>query len=367
MSAAAEPNKLAQLIALAHEPSSQKRRELLREVTDLFFATADTQSARELELFDGVMHTLAVEMEEEVRADLAERIADAEIAPKGLVRRLAVDTITVAAPVLARSPVLTENDLLSVVSAGGQDHLRAVSRRAGLTEAVSDVIVERGDDHTLGVLLRNETATLSRRSAETVVDRASTNPALHRAVIDRQNLPVDLLNEMYFVVEARLREQILARNASLSPAQVQEALDASRKRIATRDGALPADFADAETHVKGLRARNQITPSVLVSFLRYGERTRFLVALAEMTDIDFHTARRIVDRREMDALAIVCKGANFDRTLFLTFAVLILENGAGMAKAQEYGSLYNDLTIETAQRTLRFWRIRRDSGDVAAA
>ena len=362
----AGPNKLAQLIALAGETSSQKRRELLREVTDLFFATSDSQSARELELFDGVMQTLTNEMEEEVRAELAERIADASSAPSGLVQTLARDRIRIAGPVLARSPIVSEKVLMEVVSTRGQDYLRAVSQRDRLPERISDVIVERGDDDTLGVLLRNESATLSRRSAETVIDRASVNPDLHEAVIDRQNLPVDLLNEMYFVVEARLRERILARNDNLSPEQLKVALESSRKRIATRDGALPPDLAEAEAHIKGLKARNQITPPTLVSFLRYGERTRFLVALAELSGIDFNTARMIVDRREMDALAIVCKSANFDRTLFLTFAVLILENGGGMAKAQEYGALYNVLTVVTAQRTMRFWRIRRDSGDIAA-
>jgi uncharacterized protein (DUF2336 family) len=262
--------------------------------------------------------------------------------------------------------VLTNDDLLDVVSTKGQDHLRAVSRRDNLAEVVSDVIVERGDDDTLGVLLRNETASLSRKSAETVVDRAQANPALHEAVVDRHNLPPDLLNEMYFVVEAQLREQITARNARLSPADVQSALEASRKRMASRDGALPADYEDAEAHVRGLISRNQMTPPALVAFLRRGERTRFLVALCELTEIDFHTAKHIVDSKQMDALAVICKAADFDRTLFLTFAVLILDDGQGMAKAQEYGALFNDLPKETAQRTLRFWRMRRDSGSAAA-
>ena len=356
MNGGAQQNKLAQLIALAGEPSSEKRRELLREITDLFFANVEGSNPRELELFDGVMQSLAREMELEVRAELSERIAETEFAPKGLVRSLAEDDIVVAEPVLSRSPVLSDQDLLRVVSTRGQDYLRAVSRRDGLSEVVSDVIVERGDDHTLGVLLRNESANLSRKSVELVVDRASNNPDLHSAVVDRQNLPVDLLNEMYFVVEARLRETILAKNAALDPADVQAALDTS-----------PPDLDEAERHVRALIARNEIKPSTLVSFLRYGERTRFLVALAELTDIDFNTARLIVERRQMDALAVICKAAKFDRTLFLTFTVLILDNGEGMGKAQEYGALYNDLTIETAQRTLRFWRLRRDTGDVAAA
>ena len=51
---------------------------------------------------------------------------------------------------------------------------------------------------------------------------------------------------------------------------------------------------------------------------------------------------------------------------WLTFTLLILDDDMAMGRAQEYGALYNQLTIETAQRTLRFWRIRRDTGDVAA-
>ena len=173
MNGGAQQNKLAQLIALAGEPSSEKRRELLREITDLFFANVEGSNPRELELFDGVMQSLAREMELEVRAELSERIAETEFAPKGLVRSLAEDDIVVAEPVLSRSPVLSDQDLLRVVSTRGQDYLRAVSRRDGLSEVVSDVIVERGDDHTLGVLLRNESANLSRKSVELVVDRAT--------------------------------------------------------------------------------------------------------------------------------------------------------------------------------------------------
>ena len=57
--------------------------------------------------------------------------------------------------------------------------------------------------------------------------------------------------------------------------------------------------------------------------LRNGEMTKFIIALSELADVDFNTARRILDKKEIDALAIVCKAADFDRSLFLTFAVLV--------------------------------------------
>ena len=37
-----------------------------------------------------------------------------------------------------------------------------------------------------------------------------------------------------------------------------------------------------------------------------------------------------------------------------------------MGRAKQYGDLYNELPKESAQRTLRFWRMRRQSPDMAA-
>jgi uncharacterized protein (DUF2336 family) len=362
------PSKLEELIVLAREPSSERRRELLREVTDLFFTASGPHGPQELELFDGVLDQLATDMEVEVRAELADRMTEAAQGPTTLIASLAADeAIAVAGPVLARSPHLSEDVLLDVARTRGQAHLRAISGRPQLTEAVADVVVDRGDDVTLGVLLRNAEAPLSREAAEKVVDRATGNPDLHQAVVDRQTLPIDLLNEMYFVVEHRLRERITARNAALDPATLDAALEAGRKRLASRDGTLPSDFVEAEAYVRDLALRGGVTPAALAAMLRNGHRTRFLVALGELSEIDFHTVRRIVDRQELDALAIICKAADFDRALFLTFAVLILEPGRGMALAEEYGRLYGELPRETAMRTLRFWRMRRQTGDIAAA
>ena len=361
-------SKLYDLIALAKEPSSERRRELLRQVTDLFFSGAQSHAPGEMALFDDVLTQLSSEMEEAVRAELADRMADTMAAPRRLLRGLASDTLAVAQPVLTRSKALTDEDLLRVARTRGQDHLRAISRREQVSEVVSDAIVERGDDDTLGVLLRNDGAALSRTAHEVAVDRASVNPALHEAVVDRHSLPPDLLNEMYFVVEARLRDRILEKNAELDPTQLDAALASGRKRVATRDGALPADYAKAEAAVQAMKASGGIGPSSLAAFLRNGETTKFLVALSELADVDFHTARRILDKRELDALAIICKAADFDRALFLTFAVLVLgRDENAMGRAREYGQLYSDLPRDAAARTIRFWRMRRQTGDVAAA
>ena len=229
-----------------------------------------------------------------------------------------------------------------------------MSGRAVVSEAVSDIIVERGDDDTLGALLRNDGARLSRAASETAVERAKANPALHAATVERQSLPVDLLNEMYFVVEARLRHQILEQNARMDPELLEAALAAGRTRVATDDGALPADYAENLAYVNELHAAGQLTPQVLIRFLRSNGRTPFLIALSKLADIDFHTARGIVERKDLDALSVVCKAAAMDRAVYLTYAVAVLGSEDNpMGKAAAYGRMYGELTRDAALRTLR--------------
>jgi len=197
---------LTDLIELAQEPSSTKRRELLRQVTGIFMTNPEEISGPEMELYDSVMSQLTADMETLVRAEISTTISQTRNAPLGLLRRLASDDIAVAEPILTRSQALSETDLMHIVSTQGQDHLRAVSRRDSVPESVSGVIVNRGDDTTLHTLLSNDGARLSRATNEQVIQRAQANPALHEVVVNRADMPVDLMNDMYFVVEARLRE-----------------------------------------------------------------------------------------------------------------------------------------------------------------
>ncbi len=358
-------SRLPDLIILAQEPSSEKRRALLRELTEHFFGSSQ-RSVAEDALYDTVLTDLTAEMEVAVRAELSARFAQSLNAPRGLIRRLANDQAEVADAVLRASSVLTDEDLLGVVRSQGQAHLRAVSERKSVSEAVSDVIVERGDDETLGTLLRNDGARLSRAATETAVERAKINPALHAATVERKSLPADLLNEMYFVVEARLRQRILEQNAAMDPVLLESALAAGRARVATDDGTLPADYSECLAYVQELGAAGQLTPTMLARFLRSGSKTAFLIALAQLADVDFHTASSIVEKKELDALAVICKAASLDRSLFLTFAVVILGSGdSAMAQAHVYARLYSELEREAALRTLRFWRMRR-TGAIAA-
>lgn len=355
-------SRLPELVNLAKQSDSSARRTLLRELTDSFFGGTEIKPI-EKDLYGAVLGDLTRAMEVEVRSEIARRFADSPNAPRSLMLQMASDEISVATPVLSHSPVLQDSDLINVIRSGSsQEHIRAVSARPNINEAVTDAIVEHGDDNTLHALLSNETAKISREASETIVDRAKLNPDLHEATVNRTNLPVDLLNEMYFVVEERLRSKILEENSRLSPEELDAALSISRTRVATDHGTLPPDYAESLAYVEELRSAGQLTPQVLARFLRSGSRSSFLIALSQLADIDYHTAQNIIEKRELDALAVVCRAADLDKALFLTYAVVLLNSESNaMGKARSYATMYSQLDVENARRTLRFWKTRRSA------
>lgn len=352
-------SRFLKLVELARAPDSQHRRELLREVTDLFFERSGERSEQEANLFDEVLQMVAAEMQDGVLAELATVFANAPDAPVGLMRDLANHAYPIAAPILKHSPVLDDQTLVRVVNYQSQEHIKAVAQRPNVSETVSDAIVKFGDDHALDALIRNEGAKLSRTSMETAVDRARRNDALHEGVVRRRDLPLDLLNEMYFVVESRLRDQILERNASVDPKTLDAALAKARERLSKTALEINAETRKAMQFIQAKKNSGELNARLLVTLYRESKRAHFIYGLAELTNLDHDTAAEIVERRDIDGLAMICRASNIERPLFVTLAVLTSGDDNAMARAEEYGRMYNSVPIEAAQRAMRFFKVRK--------
>jgi uncharacterized protein (DUF2336 family) len=98
-----------------------------------------------------------------------------------------------------------------------------------------------------------------------------------------------------------------------------------------------------------------------MKLLREGpvSRTAFLVALSELADVDFEVAERTIDGPDLDALALITRGAGFNRALFTSLAVGLDRTEAGLSRALEYGTLFDRVPAQTAERAMRFWKLSR--------
>ncbi|MBI1339515.1 DUF2336 domain-containing protein [bacterium] len=360
-------SKFSLLIDLAKEPSSEKRRELLREVTDIFLSQPTERSENESAMFDEIVGAIAQDMALQVRAELAKKIAVSPAPLRRTARRFAFDKIEVAKHVLEKSASLTETDILEVIAAASQEHMMSVTRRSDIGEAVSSALVDRGEDRVVASLLSNNSAKIGRETFERVADRAKESPVLHAPFVRNQHVPLDLLNEVYLQVETGLRQEIMKKFDKVSPEALEEALRNSRDRLSEAYGALPTDFKEGATRVADLEKRGGLKPPALVMLLRENQRTAFTIAFAKLVDIEFGAAQRLIDAKDLDALAILARSASFDRALFVTLCMLIGGDTYGMSKAEAFGQLYERVTPLAAQRAVRFWKVRANTRSEAVA
>ncbi len=355
-----QSSKLERLAILSAEMSSDDRRALLREVTDIFVRDPSEQTAGNDVLIDKVISVAMADFSAKFRAELAQKVASNPTQFGETARRLATDEILVAQPVLEKSRALSDDDLLEVVMQNSQDHLMAVTRRAEISEKISGALVERGEDRVVVSLLENDGAKIGQATFEAVTDRAQNSPLLRAPLVRRKDTPVELLNEIYLKAESSLRAEILRRVDNASPEELDRALARNRRRFVNAQRGAPSDMARARVQVEELKQRNELKPPVLMRLLRQGkvERTTFLLALARLTDVEFALAEQTIAEADLDSLALLCRAAGFDRPLFVSLAMSIAGSDQRMSKVEEYGALYESIPPVAAQRAMRFWKVR---------
>ncbi|WP_051913902.1 DUF2336 domain-containing protein [Nitratireductor basaltis] len=67
-------------------------------------------------------------------------LSDCSPAPGGLVRRLCNESVDIAAPLLLRSPLLGDPDLIALIGRHGAGHARAIARRDSLNPVIAQLI-----------------------------------------------------------------------------------------------------------------------------------------------------------------------------------------------------------------------------------
>jgi uncharacterized protein (DUF2336 family) len=356
--------RYSKLLELARENSSEKRRELLNDVTDMFFSSQSDRSDLESNMFGDLMAKVAYELDVEVRKDLSARFTDGS-APRKLAVALANDEeISVAAPILRNSASLTQADLIAVVEKQGDAHRLWVTKRNDVTEALSAALVSHGDDKVVASLIKNETARVSSETFDQIVDRAANNVDLQQPLVSRKTIPPEHLNKLFLSVNASLRAKILERNSQLSEEELNAAMERAKLRVAVYNGALPADFVGVSESVKLAKSLKALVPSVLPTLWRDKQTTQFMVTFGEFTGLDYHQTAQLFEAKDLDGIAMVSRAAGFDRALFVTLAVLLLGE-KGMSQAKALGDMYNDVPVEAAQRALRFMKLR--AGTMAQA
>jgi uncharacterized protein (DUF2336 family) len=346
--------------------SSAKRVATLRRVTDLFLHDGERLSDEQVKVFDDVLCFLIARVETRARAELAKRLAPIDYAPFEVIEHLAFDDeILVAGDVLTHSSRLGTETLVKIARTKGQDHLLAISARPNLPEVVTDVIVDRGGDKVIRRLANNASARFSEAGYSGLVAHAEGDDELIEILGLRVDLPVKFLRDLL----RRAKDAVRARLLAVAPPDVQEEIRRVLNAIVQDEPATPArDFSLAEQLVRLMKDLNELDDAAIVKFVGNGKFDEVAAALAALNNVPTALMARVLEGPRADLLLIPCKSAGFDWIVVETIlrhrpVVSPIDDKSLWQAHRDYGRL----SVETAQRTVRFWQLHNHIDKASAA
>jgi uncharacterized protein (DUF2336 family) len=352
---------ISELEEAVQSGSHDRRVDTLQRITALFLAGVHSYNDDHIALFDEVFGLLIAEIEIKARAELSTRLAPISNAPANVLRTLARDDdISVAGPVLKHAPRLQEADLLDVASTKGQAHLHAISGRPALGEAVTDVLVQRGDRDVARRVADNRSARISERSFHRLVERAEEDGILAEKVGLRPDIPAPLFRELLSKATAVVHKRLIASASPELRATICEILVRVSKEVGARVG--PRDYRAAQRVILGLDSTNQLDEAALVSFCNDGKYEESVVALAALSRVPIKIVDRLMAGDRPDPVLILCKAAALSWPA-VRAVILARPEGSGGTSAQgleEAFANYERLSASTAQRVVRFWQVLPD-------
>jgi len=342
--------------------STEKQAEILRRVTDLFMAGAESYSEEHVDLFDGVISRIAEKIETKARAELAHRLAHVDNAPPLTVLQLAHDeSIDVAGPILSRSNRLTDEDLLAIASNNSQDRLLAISKRSSLTERVSDVLVTRGNRDVVLSVAQNEGARFSDAGYGKLVDRSINDEVLAICVSMRKDIPQAHFNALI----AKASEVVFEKLAASNPESISEVhrvlSDITGQDLAPKKN---RDYREAAVQFDAVKRSGAPVDPVVCEYAAKGKFEETVAALSALCQAPIKLVESIMNdaRPESDFVIILAKAAGLSWPT--TKQICILRRKVFRVSPQAIENArqhFNHLQTATAQRLVRFYNERHSA------
>jgi len=337
--------------------SPERHHSILKSVTDLFLAGRDRITEEVSSVFDDVIVRLIDHVESRARVELSWDLAPIANAPSTVIRRLASDNdITVAGPVLTKSPRLTDQNLIEVAESKGQSHLNKIAERAQLSPGVTDVLVDRGDREVVTKVAGNTGARFSKTGMSMLAMRASGDNELTQAMTRRPDISPALFKRLlsHATEEARQRmlaEAVPADRDAINRVLAQIANQAGTKTVTTKE------YAAARRLVHSFSQDTEHTRAKVLQFADGNRIAELIAALSILSGVPIALVSRLICDSEPFGAMVMCKAIGLK--WIVAHAVLNTLPGRAderEAKLEEMSDEYRRLSSEAAKRLLGYWQ-----------
>lgn len=304
---------------LAQDTSPRGRYRLADAVSE-FFADQDLNEL-EHRLVVEIMMSLIHRAELDIRQALAEKLSLLPNVPSEVIIYLANDEISVARPVLRRSEVLNDADLVYIISSKTEEYWRTIADRDRLSPAVVGRLIDTGDIGTAVMLADNPRLSLPKAAVRRLIKSSLKDETLQASLMRRPELDRELAVDLYACVSRVLRREITQKFKI-----PQELIDSSLENL-IEELSLDSQGAahithEMETLAKRFKERGEISPVFMIKVLRRGQVSFFIALFSEEMGLPVEAVLRLIRKDGGKPFAIACRSIGMMKSEFASIYLL---------------------------------------------
>lgn len=346
-------------------PIGRARTALLRRMADVVCLPSSRVNAFERAMTADLLVDMLREAAPEDRLKVARRLAGLSEIPASLVRLLLRDRLDVAAELLSECASLSDPDLLDCIRTTDIDHRRLVAARRGVSEVVSEALVEFGEIPVLEALLKNDLAKISSTGIEAIVAVTRGDGRLPPLLLRRPELRPSHAYVLFWWADTEARRTILQRFA-VSREVLQDATGDIFAMAAAEGWQDPLARKALQFIERRQRNRAAIDKSPFdslesaVAAAQSGLSRETAEEISYLSGLKPMTGAKIFTDPGGEPLAILCKATGLPKA-----AIRALWRGLRRQEVEVDGTInpglervltaYDMIAVDRAQTVLRYW------------
>lgn len=345
---------------LAREKSSDKRRELLSRVADMFFDGVENHSQQETVLFRDVVMRMLDEVEVEGRIEFSQNTASQKSLPADVARRLAQDEVDVAAPMLQHSPVLTDDDFVEFSQKLSPEHLESIAQREHLSGTVTDALIENGTRSVWHKVTQNQSAEITEKGFNKLVDNASGDHELQANLSARPDITPEAAKQLLPLLPDEGKQRLIwmfQHDKEMANALVDRARkEATYKKLAGRQGRIEVKLLISDIK----EGKTELSDAII--HLIDGDRYQDLIMLlAAITDLDEAVVSNAFYQPNDEPISILSKSLEMSTEAFTRLMSIRCDRlKLPLTQAGRTIARYKELDVASSQRAMRFVQMRKN-------
>lgn len=292
-------------------------------------------SPDDLAAAEGAMIMLLDDPSPLVRRALSEAFAGAQKAPRVVVQALAADQPDVALPLLERSPLLADDDLVDLIATGEPEAQAAIAGRPSLSPALAAAIAEVGTAEACLTLLENFDASIALFSVDRIVERFGHLAPIRETLLARNDLPMTTRQTLLSQLSRTLAGFVVSRQWLMPERAEHTAREACEK--ATVAMAADTPYEQIGALVVHLRESGQLTAGMILRALLSGNVVLVEEALAELSGLPIERVTAYIHDKNIAGFRALYRKAGLPDSAYPAFREALSAMREGLLIGEQGG------------------------------